>query len=251
MSHDVEVLRWSVPDGLSVVEGPYGMRLVGEVNDLSSGLGQLRQLLIGDWHRSDGPSGREGTLVSVGSWELLIADDRSVPQSRRLVYWPGGNAVRGDTESRRSRLFLVGDHPAHDRRVVYWDEAWAVAISILHDCVSGELSSPMDFGDIGFTDRSIPDIGVSYLGFPLQDFRQRPRERRILCPPDTWPELRDRLEARGQGVMFHIGRMDDDGDRQAGWIAHMVSLDTGERSDSPIASGLSMDSAIAEVMAAT
>jgi hypothetical protein len=134
--------------------------------------------------------------------------------------------------------------------VVYWDEAWGVATSILRDSVCGELSSPFDFGDVGYTDRAIPDIGVSLLGFPLENQTLHRRLDRKIVPPERWPELRDGLAASGEGVTFSLGYKGEDSDREIVWLANLVSLTTGEKVEPHIASGPSTESVVAAVMTA-
>lgn len=101
-------------------------------------------------------------------------------------------------------------------RVQYSSEEWGFIAGAFDDVSCGRNPSPLDAGDLGFSEPSVPDVGVSLLG--VTQYAWRGINVSIESP--AWPALRSHLGNTGRGARFRLF--------QGSWTADLVSLETGE-----------------------
>jgi hypothetical protein len=115
--------------------------------------------------------------------------------SNQIAWVTVGDWTLVSTWDVRMHAFRLDSVSKESRTVVYDPKAWAVAGGVLIDVPVGGYTSPLDFGDVEFCERSQQDIGVTVLGTVRYDLR-RP-ETPPVDVPDSWPATKAHLASQG------------------------------------------------------
>jgi hypothetical protein len=123
----------------------------------------------------------------------------------------------------KMHAFRMADESSEVSLVIYDPRSWAVAGGVLIDVPCGGYLSPLDFGDVGFCERSRRDIGVTVLGTVRYDWLS-PRRPPVELP-ESWPEAMARLRREGLGATIRISEASPSGVIWAGDIVRLSDAD--------------------------
>jgi hypothetical protein len=171
--------RIALPSELLAVQGPHGLRIVGEATPLLALLAEM----------DDGTLTEPGGSVELAGWTLLAISSE-----------PSGNPL--------------------SQTISYSPDAWSTALGIMADVCFGAYLSPLDFGDVGYTERALPDIGLSILGVA-----RRPPHRPQIPVLEKWPIVMETFAKKAEGILLRprLSRPGPDP-----YSADLISLQTGD-----------------------